>query len=278
MTVKYKDILVHLDQSAESDKRLTIAVGLSLEHEAHLTGLYVKPKPYIPPIHDLGQLPPEYLKQQEQSANTGAAEVEVKFLKAVKAAGIEYEWRCDSGLAGDRIPTHARYCDLLILGQKNPEDGNAFGDFPDSIILTVGCPVLIVPYATNIESVGSRVMVGWDASAQAARAVNDALPLISRADQVKILAVNPSGTGDHGDMPCADISLHLARHGVTAEAQSLSVTDIGVADMLLSRAADEGVDLFVMGAYGHSRWREMVLGGVTAHMLKHMTMPVLMAH
>jgi nucleotide-binding universal stress UspA family protein len=274
----YKDILVHLDQSSQSDTRLKIAIDMAREHKAHLAGLYIKPDPYIPPIYDLDQMPAEYLDHQERSATATAAEVEAKFIKAVTAASIEYEWRCATGLATDVLCIHAKYCDLLILGQRSDDGNGAFGDMPDGIILSVGCPVLVIPHATNVVTVGTRVMVGWDASAQAARAVNDALPLISGAEKVDIVAVNPNGAGNHGDVPCADISLHLARHGINAEAQSLTVTDIGVADMLLSRAADKGVDLIVMGAYGHSRWRELVLGGVTAHMLEHMTMPVLMAH
>ncbi|NQV57528.1 MAG: universal stress protein [Rhodospirillales bacterium] len=273
-----KDILVHVDWSETSRTRVQIAADLAKQHGAHLTGLYVMPTPYIPTIEDYSQLPSDYFQEQIKSGKEEAAAAETDFKEAAETAGIESEWRCAQGHVADSIRTHARYCDLLIVGQRNPDTSMNGRDLPDGVLLSVGRPVLVVPYAGKMKSLGKRVMVGWDSSAQATRAVHDALPLISKADHVDIIAVNPEGTGDHGEIPCADISLHLARHGITAEAQSIAVSDIGVADILLSRAADKGVDLFVMGAYGHSRLRELVLGGVTAHMLEHMTVPVLMAH
>ena len=280
--MKYKDILVHVDSSEQSVARLEIAAKIAKQHEAHLTGLYVVPNLYIPPLQDMAQLPPEYIEQQTEAAEEEAKKAELSFYEVVKTAGVAHEWRKDEGVPVDVIRLHSRYCDLLILGQRNPNSTDYLGDIPDGVILSVGRPVLIIPYSTKVKNIGERVMVGWDSSAQSARAIHDAIPLMSEAKKVDIIAVNPStgagGSEGHGDPPCADISLHLARHGINAEAQSITVSDIGIADILLSRAADKGVDLFVMGAYGHSRWRELVLGGVTAHMLDHMTMPVLMAH
>jgi nucleotide-binding universal stress UspA family protein len=278
----YKDILVHIDSSEQSHARLEMAAQIAIQQKAHLTGLYVLPNLYVPAFQDMAQLPPEYIEQQTEIAEENAKKAELDFNDVVTKAGIAHEWRKDEGVPVDVIRLHSKYSDLIILGQRNPNNTESFGDLPDGVILSVGRPVLIVPYATNVTNIGERVMVGWDASAQSARAVHDAIPFMSEAKKVDIIAVNPnkrSGFSDgHGDTPCADISLHLARHGINVEAQSITVDDIGIADILLSRAADKGVDLFVMGAYGHSRWRELVLGGVTAHMLDHMTMPVLMAH
>lgn len=276
--MQYKDILVHVDSSEQSLARLEIAAKLAARYEAHLTGLYIVPSLYIPPLQDMAQLPPEYIEQQTEVAEEDAKKAELNFYEVVKNADVAHEWRKDEGAPVDVIRLHSRYSDLIILGQRNPNAVEYFGDLPDGVILTVGRPVLIIPYSTNVKDIGQRVMVGWDASAQSARAVHDAIPLMNNATKVDIIAVNPESGDDHGDTPCADISLHLARHGINAEAQSITVNDIGIADILLSRASDKGVDLFVMGAYGHSRWRELVLGGVTAHMLEHMTMPVLMAH
>ena len=127
---------------------------------------------------------------------------------------------------------------------------------------------------------GKRVLVAWDSSREAARAVNDSLPLLARADAVHVVSINPRGhkPGELDRLPGADICLQLARHGVKAEAQHLVATDIEVGDLLLSRAADMGADLLVMGAYGHSRWREIVLGGATRQILGEMTVPVIMSH
>jgi nucleotide-binding universal stress UspA family protein len=119
--------------------------------------------------------------------------------------------------------------------------------------------------------------VAWNAGREASRAVNDALPLLTRAKVVRILAINPDRTGEHGEEVGADVALHLARHGVNADV-SVVGSDIGDADMLLSQVSDFGADLIVMGAYGHSRARELILGGMTRHVLHHMTVPVFMSH
>ncbi len=122
-------------------------------------------------------------------------------------------------------------------------------------------------------------MVAWDASREAARAVSDALPILERASSVAVVSVNPrSRDFGHGDVPGADIALHLARHGVKVDVQRIETRDLDVGNALLSHVASESADLLVMGGYGHSRLREMVLGGATRTILGEMTVPVLMSH
>jgi len=148
---------------------------------------------------------------------------------------------------------------------------------PEELALGVGRPVLVVPRYGTFETVGQRVLIAWNGSREATRAVNDAIPILKMATKVTVLSVDPEGEPDRR-LPGADLALHLARHGIAAEAESTQALDIGVGDVLLSRAADLGADLIVMGAYGHSRLREMMLGGATRHLLQHMTVPVLMSH
>jgi nucleotide-binding universal stress UspA family protein len=137
----------------------------------------------------------------------------------------------------------------------------------------------VVPYIGGSDIIGRRALVAWNASREAARALNDAIPLLEDAENVTVLSVNPKrGIRGEGDLPAADIALHLARHGMKAEASYVVAEDIGVGDALLSRAADLGSDLIVMGGYGHSRLREIVLGGATRTVLRHMTVPVLLSH
>jgi len=271
-----KDILVHVDASEGRNASMEAAIRLAQAHDAHLTGLYVLYPPFFP-MYGPEQIPTEFFEKQLEADRQRAGEAETHFNQAADHAGIAHEWRCVEGPVSEAIADHAHSCDLVVLAQRDP-DSQRNDDMPDGAILTVGRPVLIIPYAGHADRIGKRVMVAWDASAQAARAVHDALPLLADAEEVDVVAINANGSNRAGEIPCADISRHLARHGVPAEAQSLTVRDVGIADMLLSRAADRGIDLFVMGAYGHSRWRELVLGGVTAHMLEHMTMPVLMTH
>jgi nucleotide-binding universal stress UspA family protein len=146
-------------------------------------------------------------------------------------------------------------------------------------LLYCGGPVMIVPYMGPAATFGERVIVAWDASREAARAVNDALPLLKRAKQVGVVSVNPRPWPfAHGEEPGADIGLHLARHGVKVEVQRVEGRDIDTANAILSHVADRSADLLVMGGYGHSRLRELVLGGVTRTILTEMIVPVLMSH
>ena len=145
------------------------------------------------------------------------------------------------------------------------------------MVLAAGRPALVIPYIGAGETLGERVLVAWDGGREAARAVNDALPLLERAASVGVLVINPS-RGGHGEQPGADIALHLARHGISVDAEHLEARDISTGNALLSRLADQNIDVLVMGAYGHSRLREMVLGGVTRQVFQSMTVPVLMSH
>ena len=279
-----KDILVHVDDRPAAAVRLDAAVQLATSHDAHLIGLYVIVEPHI--SRTARAFFTDAAIALQRSALTAAAErARDRFEDLITHAGVRGEWRQvaskQSSLA-KVIAVHARYTDLAVVGQADPEEDEpeVTRVMPDELILVAGRPVLVVPYVGTYSVVGERVLVAWDASRLATRAVNDALPLLEKAKKVVVLAVNPHGDGEqgHGEIPSADICLHLARHGINAEAQHTRADDVDVGNMLLSRAADEGIDVMVCGAYGHRRLRELVLGGVTRHLLNHMTMPVLMSH
>jgi nucleotide-binding universal stress UspA family protein len=280
MSMALKDLLILMDSSRQAAARLDAAIGLAVVHDAHLIGLYVVVRPYIP-AYVRAELTEEILQNQVAMLQARAERAEILFNERVARAGISGEWRCIDGALEPTLNLHARYCDAVVLGQRDPagDDISASAEMPDRSILSVGRPVLLIPNIGEYPKIGERVMVAWDASRAATRAVNDALPLLEKAKQVSVIAVNPEGGEEgHGEIPSADICLHLARHGIKAEAQHVFADDVDVGDMLLSRAADQGIDLLVMGAYGHARWRELVMGGATRHLLEHMTMPVLMSH
>jgi nucleotide-binding universal stress UspA family protein len=168
-----------------------------------------------------------------------------------------------------------------VVGQEDPDGGGTpnAGALLEQALFSSGRPVLVVPFAGRFESLGRRVLIGWNASREAARAVNDALPLIAQAEIATVLAANPRrGLGGHGEEPGADIARHLARHGLKVEVQHVVAPEIAAGDILLNAAAESVADLLVVGAYGHSRLREMVLGGVTRTLLRQMTLPVLLSH
>ena len=278
-----KDILVHLDGTAQAATRLAVAAELARRHGAHLTGLYVVD--VMLPIMAAadagsGAVLGELLDRMRHDALAEAAKVEAGFQETLRREGIAGEWRLAEGATPEHVALHARYADLCVLGQEDPDGTQQAATATlEAALFDSGRPVLVIPYAGSFETIGSRVLVGWNASAQAARAVHDALPLVRPGGSVTISAVNPRrGIDAHGDEPGADIARHLARHGLTVQVEHTVAPEIGAGDMLLNRASELSADLLVMGAYGHSRLRETILGGVTRTLLRQMTIPVLMAH
>ena len=285
----FKDILVHLDDGPRSSTRLKVAVDLARRFGAHLTGIFVLDIPGSDLFYGAG-MPyagggggmSEMVNSLRADQGARADLLAQEFHEAVRLQGLENEWRLVEGDTVSLLALHARYADLTVVGQPNadePYKGPSADAVLVNVMLSSGRPIIAVPYAGEFERIGDRVLVAWNASREATRSVNDALPLLQQAKAVTVLAVNPRhGIEGHGDVPAADICLHLARHGVKAEAAHTVAKDISEGDALLSYAADIGVDLIVTGGYGHSRAREMVFGGVTRTLLQEMTVPMLMSH
>jgi nucleotide-binding universal stress UspA family protein len=277
--MQYQDILVHIDDGEAMPGRLAVAVELAERFDAHLIGVYVDPGLALPTLVDV-PISPNLIEELENEHRERRQRAEQKFRQTLERSEVRSEWRLAEGELAGTLSRHARYADLTVLGQEGADDQKmVIGGLPDSVALTCGRPVLVVPYIGVKTPPGRHAIVAWNGSREAARAVNDALPILKGADKVEVMCVNPEhGELEDADLPGADLCLHLARHGVNAEAQTLAASDLEVGDLLLSRAADHGADLIVMGAYGHARWREVVLGGVTRQLLEQMTVPVLLSH
>ena len=275
-----KDILLHLDDSKAAKARIDAALALADAQGAHVTGLVAVAAPSMPG-YLRNNLPREALEAQENFLNEISANAAERFEKAAKASGVEYELRSlrapDAALA-DAISVQARHCDLVVMGQEDETDAASLSrEIAEEVLLASGRPLLLIPYVGLQRPIGKTVAVAWDGGREATRAVNDALPLIKDADSVVIMVVN-KGKRDESRDPGSDIARHLARHGVKVDVQQLQARDISIADAILDRMADIGADLLVMGGYGHSRTRELVLGGVTLKILQQMTAPVFMSH
>lgn len=280
----FKDLLVQVDGSKAAPARYRAAIKLALDHGAHLTGLCLAVEPPIPATI-MGMVPPDIIESQHQAIKEQAESAAASFRLSVEQAGLSGECRIVQVLDFDAVDIfveHARHVDLAILGQADPEEGSLLKEsFAADVVMGCGRPVMVVPYiGTPAAAPGDRVLVAWDGGREATRAVNDALPILERAHSVTVLSVNPQMSGDGGGRrdPGADISLHLARHGVKVTAARTIARDVSVGDALLADIADNSITLLVMGAYGHSRLREFVLGGTTRELLQHMTVPVLMSH
>lgn len=277
----YKTILVPVDQRERSERSLAVATDLARRFDSHLVGLYVRPYATVPSAVRIEPGADLLLESQRKAIDQFAAEARGRFDAAVKRAGVgRAEWRDQEGDAAEVCALHARYADLLVLNQTDSGDSSGPGptNFAEAIVLSVGRPVLLVPYIGPVPEIGRNVLVCWNGSREAARALTDSLPFLSTAQSVRVLAIDPRTSGSHGEQPSADISLYLARHGVNAIAARTPSAGIDAGSVILSQAADYGIDLIVMGAYGHSRLRELVMGGATRTILRQMTAPVLMSH
>jgi nucleotide-binding universal stress UspA family protein len=257
--MSYKTILVHLDDRPRRAERLALAFTLAARFDAHLIALFALEATRIP-SYALAEAGPLVQEIEARRRAEAARAAEAEFHQAERRADAKAEWRLSTADALAALRLSARDADLVVAGQPEDPSDQAFAA---ELVLGAGRPVLFVPYAGRFADAGKRVLVAWNASREAARAVSDALPLLACADAVEIVAFAPGG--DHGEPPAADIALYLAP-GI----------DIGA--RILTRAANADANLIVMGAYGHSRLRELALGGATRTLLEAMTVPVLMAH
>lgn len=279
--MRIRDILVHLDTKDPGGNRLQFAADLARRHGAHLTGLHVYDVLLTLVVGDSSSgaiLLVEMLERMRQDATAAAGGVEVAFRERLRRDGIAGDWRLIEGVAPERVALHGRYADLLVVGQEDLEaPRKTDGAVIEAALFSSGRPVLVVPHC--FEAVGRRVLIGRNASREAARAVHDSLPLIAGAEAVTVLAVNPRpGIAADEEEPGADIARHLARHELRVTVERTDAVEISAGDVILNRAAELSADIIVVGAYGHSRIRELVLGGVTRTLLRQMTVPVLMSH
>ena len=267
-----KDILVHIDPSPKCAVRLGLAIGLARRYRAHLTGLFLTSQPAS--------------TSRVHGDDSPLMEAQANFEREAAHAGISAEWHSANwkvagvGVA-EMVNLHAYHQDLVIVGQTETDVPVAGipDDLPEQVVLGSGRPVLVVPYAGEFEKVGERVIVAWRSGRESVRALNDAMPFLEGARHVSVVevvrairgAVDGTGTG-------ADVCVHLARHDIKAWVDKVTVADIQVGDVLLNQAWEGGCDLLVMGARTHSWTGAPTLGPITGHILKHMTIPVLMSH
>jgi nucleotide-binding universal stress UspA family protein len=276
--MSYKTILVHVDHSPHCEARVRAAAAIALEQQAHLTGAAMSGMAsvaYQDNNADLGMaLIVAQLAALREHADTALA----RFEQIASSMGVaSYERRLVNDEPEGGLALQARYADLVVVSQPDPNDAcsRLNPGLPAYVMLTSGRPVLVVPHSGSVARIGARVLLAWDASREASRAVAAALPLLRSAAAVDVVIFNPGP--EHGQQPGADIAQYLARHQVKVQV-ALHQSSIEIGEALLSVAADLQSDLIVMGGYGHTRLRELVMGGVTKTMLRSMTAPVLMVH
>jgi nucleotide-binding universal stress UspA family protein len=274
-----KDLVVNLTMGTERDPAAQFAISIAARFEAHIAGIAFAYDPVIAPAAMDG-LSASWVDAQRAENRAAAQEAVDRFEAAAKREGLSAEHRiieANLGRAATVFGRIARCFDLAVVGQTDPERV-----LPDDLLIEAalfesGRPVVVVPYIQKDDLKLDHVLVCWDGSHNAARAIADSLPFLVQGKKAEIVMV-ASGDRKTDELPGADFGEHLARHGLNVEVKRLLAAGVDVSNVILSYAADCGADFIVMGGYGHSRLREFILGGATRGMLQSMTVPVLMAH
>jgi nucleotide-binding universal stress UspA family protein len=274
-----KDIIVNLTVDATHDAAADYAISVARAFEAHLAGISFAYEPVVPGSV-FGSVAVELIATHRAECEKAARAAVSSFEEAIRRTGVSAESRLQTvsvAEAASMFGRIARRFDLSVVAQAEPEKLPGRDLIIEAALFESGRPVLVVPYIQRDGLKLDRVMVCWDGSRNAARAVGDALPLLVRAKSVEVVIV-AGEAGKSDELPGADIAHHLARHGLKVELQRIVSPGLDVANTILSHAADAGTDFIVMGGYGHSRMRELVLGGATRGILASMTVPTFMSH
>ena len=284
-----KDLLVYVDQTEHASARLRLAADLAARHGSRLTALFVREWTQSQwdrrRAAELGLVPAAAMQNLDErtraSIDAVAQRLDATLDQVTRDRGVQGDLLCLDGAAAILTPQYARYADLCILGIDEPEGSASINySFAEQLLFVTGRPVLFVPAEQPFRTLGRHIVVAWNSSRPAARPLNDALPLIERAERTTIVMINPSGFIDtHEGPPGEQMVEHLKRHGATVEAVRIEDVARGaIADRLQSEARALGADLIVAGAFGHPRLWEKMLGGVTNDLIGRMSLPIFMSH
>ena len=274
-----KDLIVNLSLEDKPDPTADFAVSTASTLDAHVMGVSILYEPVFPAV-EFAPIPADIIDMQVEENERLSTNAMNRFEELARRNSLSAETRTmRATLAGapDTFSHIARRFDLSIVSQPRPDTPNTDAVFVEGALFNSGRPVLVVPYIQRTGLTLDRVIVCWDGSRAAARATADALPLLALSKVTEIVTVT-DGKSEAAEIPGADIAQHLARHGINVELKRVVAGDVDTANVILSHAADTAADLIVMGGYGHSRWREFVLGGVTRDLLASMTVPTFMSH
>jgi nucleotide-binding universal stress UspA family protein len=273
----FRDLLVHVDGSEAGRRRLQFAIDLALRTGARLSGLHVMPPPDVPPLYKPSQLDEAVANMSLRLASNARAAKEA-FNEEVAQRLADTRWFEADGDVVDGICDHARYADLVILGQYEWQGPQVAHPLPiaHSVVSRCGRPVLVVPAAVRSISF-ARAAIAWDGSREAVRAVHDALPLLALSQSVEIVTIiAPSAVESDDD--AKHLSAHLANHGIKIERSVIQIRSEEERTALRQQMEKAHYDLLVMGGYSHPMWLQFIFGGTTRSMLLSSKIPVLVSH
>ena len=275
-----KDVILNLEPNKSRDSVRDYAITVARTFDAHLAGVAFADGNI--PTYLMQKFPPTAVANIRAKYEEAARSAIERFEAAVKGSLLSVEHRLVTQTYPDEVPPSfsamARRYDLSVVMQSDDENGVNNDILIEATLFGSGRPVIVVPYIQKEGLKLDRIVCCWDGSRAAARAVNDALPLLQKARAVELFIVANEKTGNGREIRGVAIGSHLARHGIKVEVVTLPAADIDVANVILSRVADCSASMIVMGGYGHSRLREFILGGATRGVLATMTVPVFISH
>jgi nucleotide-binding universal stress UspA family protein len=262
-----KNILLHLDHSSGCQNRLQTAFAMASNYDALITGLFVVPD-YVVPSYVEAQISVDLITDVTEKALARARDTLSEYQKMAAAAGVTMDAHVVEGQVIPILREHSKYSDLLMLGQDQPDDpDNASYGLADALLFEGACACMVVPHSGKLALPGKRILLTWNASRESARALREAMPMLKTAETLVVLSSEPD-----------DADATIARGHPHADELALNDLDISASDAILGQAAEMDADMIVMGAYGHARLREIILGGVTRDLLKQSPIPLFLAH
>ena len=277
----YRSILAFLPSAAKAVEICSTAAALAQDQDAHLTILTVTPEIHLPYPFG-GDVPPQFIQTPKQVSETEVSAIERICTDIARRKGVELELRhieSTRSLIADVVIEHAFSSDIVVMTQATGEEWGPWSELPDRVLLNAGRPVLIVPNGSRLDEPPKTVMVAWTDGPQSARATFDALPLLRQAETVAVVAIKVSTSArTERSLAVDQVALALARHGINAEAATEIREHVSIGEAILEHARERHADALVMGCYGHSRFQEALLGGVSRMILHDPPLPVLMSH
>ena len=273
-----KDILVHVDESSNCQMRVEAAVALAALNDAALTGLFVIPHPDIPAYVDF-EIPEDILAEREAELVAQAERAEQAFRTASAELGPRVAWRCETGNPLAILLRRSRYTDLVVLGSDDMGGAEVvFAGYAEKLALESGTAVLVLPRQGGLFDMRFKnVLLCWNESRESIRALHDALPLLQASGKITAVTIRRRHE-ELADDAVDSLTQYLALHGIACDGKLVDNPSGSTGEALLELADICDADLIIAGAYGHARFRELVLGGVTRHLLTHASIPVLIAH
>ena len=277
----FKNLLLHLEHSSGCQNRLQVAFALAKKYDALITGLFVVPD-YVVPSYVEAQISVDLITDVTEKALARARETLSGYQKMADEAGVKLDAHVLEGQLIPILREHSKYSDLLLLGQDHPDDpDNASYGLADALLFEGACACMVVPHSGKLAAPGQRVLLTWNASRESARALREAMPILVAADEVVVLSSEPDDADAEiarGHPHADELARFLESHGIESISSGIADLDISTSDAILGQAAEMNADLIIMGAYGHARLREIILGGVTRDLLKQSTIPLFLAH